>query len=234
MLKGVGTWLTILLVAAVCLGMTACGNTKKDAIVVRVGDNEITAATVDHWIRIESVTSTVGGRATQAPRKGVLPVPPDYSDCIAYLLSQVHVGPKPSSDELRVKCAVRYKLLKETILGILISYYWDAGEGAQKGLHVTDAEITHYLKQLYPNPGELGRHLKVTGESLADDRMLVRGKLLTAKLVARSAQNTDTEAERAHAITQHIAEETAKWTPRTSCKPGYVTHQCKQYRGPQT
>jgi hypothetical protein len=221
------------LAVATCLGSSACGSSKKEAVVVRVGDHAITAATVDHWIRIESVTAHGGGGATKPLPKGVMPVPPEYSDCIAYLVKQAAAGPTPTKDEARVKCAVEYKLLKETILGILISYIWDSAEAAAKGVHVSDAEVTHYLKQLYPHPGEFGRHLKITHETLADDRMLVRSKLLRAKLNDANARNTHSEAERLRSIAKEIADEAAKWTPQTSCKPGYVVSQCRQYRGPQ-
>jgi hypothetical protein len=223
-----------IIVLFACLGMGACGSSKQDTVVVRVGGNTITAGTVDHWIRVESVTSHGGVDVTKPLPKGVLPVPPEYADCIAYLISQTQAGPKPTRDEARIKCSVEYKIFKETILGILINYYWDLGESVQKGVHISDAEITKELHEQFPHDGELQRYLKITHESLADDRLIVKSKLLRMKLVAHSAQGTHTAAERQQAIVKEVAEEAAKWTPRTSCKPGFVVSACKQYRGPQT
>jgi len=228
---GLGIVLTAVLV---CLGLSACGGGKKEAVVVRVGDNALTASTVEHWIEVESATSHGGGTATKPLPKGVMPVPPEYTDCIAYLESRATGGVKAIRNKARVECAVEYKQLKETILGILINDDWEGEEAAAKGVQVSDAEITHYLKLLYPHPGEFARHLKITHEKLADDRLLVRGKLLTGKLVALTTRNAHSEAEKISAVLARIREETAKWKPKTSCKPGYVVAQCKQYRGPQT
>lgn len=232
MLRNVNRVMIVLVVSG-CLSTSACGSTKGDAVVVRVGDHAITAATVNHWIKIESVTSRGGGHATKPLPKGVLPVPPEYVDCIAYLQSQAQGG-RPTTEQARAKCAVEYNIFKETILGILINYYWDSGEGVQKGIDVSEAEITQYLKELYPHPGEFRTNLRITGETRADDRLLVKSKLLRMKLVARSEQNTHSEAERLHAVNGAIVQEAAKWTPRTSCDPGYVVSACKQYHGPQT
>jgi hypothetical protein len=231
MLKATKSW--VVFTAIGCLCASGCGGGKKEAAVVRVGSNSIAAATVDHWIRVESVTAHGGARAESQP-KGALPVPPEYTDCVAYLVSQPQGGaPKPTPEEARVKCAAEYKQFKETILNVLISYYWDVEEAAAKGIHVTDAEVTHYIKGVYPHPGEFAKFLKATHETLADERLLVRGKLTKLKLVALSERNTHTQAERVRAITKAISEEAARWTPRTSCDPGYVVPQCKQHGGPQ-
>jgi hypothetical protein len=198
-----------------------------------VGDHTISAATVNHWIRIESVTSHGGGGVTSAQPKGTLPVPPEYTDCIAYLVSHTQGGPKPTPGQARVSCAAEYNIFKETILGILISYYWDAEEGAAKGLHIADAEVTQYLKQYYPHPGQFGHFLAISHETLADERLLVRRKLMGAKLTSLSERNTHSLPERVRAISRRISEEEAKWRPQTSCERGYVVRMCKQYRGPQ-
>ena len=220
------------LIAIACLSMASCGSSKKQTVVVRVGNNTISAATVDHWIRVESVTAHGGSSATPQP-SGVLPVPPEYTDCITYLISQAPAGSKPTREEARVKCAAQYEIFKETVIDILVSYYWALGEGAAKGINVSDAEVAAYLKQAYPHPGEFSRHLVITHETSADDRMLVRKKLMTEKLVSLSAKNTHSATERVRAISKQISEETAKWMPRTSCNPGYVIYRCKQYRAPR-
>lgn len=230
-MPNIARWGMLLLGAAICFGLGACGGgTKDENVVVRVGENALTASDVEHWIRIEAVTSHGGG--TVEPPKGVLPVPPEYVDCIGYLVSHPLGASKPTPSEARVKCATEYKALKEAILSILINDYWVAEEGAAKGVRVSEAEITHYLKQLYPHPGEFARHLKITHERLADDRLLVRGKLMVGKLLALNSRNSRSQAERASAFIKNLQEETARWKPRTSCKPGYVVPQCKEYRGP--
>ena len=221
--------IAMVVAVAAITGLTACGGSKNEVAAVRVGDNTISISTVDHWIRVESATAHGGDSLTKQLPKGVLPVPPAYTDCIAYLMNAPLGGPRPTRGQARVKCASEYKIYKETILAILIENYWDRAEGAARGVSVTDSEITHYLKQLYPRPGQFAGHLKVTGATLADERLLVGGKLLRAKLLARSAQDARTEAERVHAITRFVAEEAARWRSRTSCKPGYVVKGCKQF-----
>jgi hypothetical protein len=221
----------VVLVAVACLGVVGCGGAGKEDVVVRVGDNAISAATVDHWIEIESVTAHGGARVTHAQPKGALPVPPEYTECVAYLVGHPQEGVKPTREEARVKCATEYKNYKETILGVLIDYYWSTGEGAAKGVRVSDAEVARFIKRAYPHPGELATYLKVTHESLDDERLNVRGKLMGEKLVARASQNAHSQAERLRAITKYVKDEEAKWRPRTSCKPGYVVSRCKEFRG---
>jgi hypothetical protein len=230
MLKIVTRGVALILVGA-CLALSACGDSNAAPAVVRVGNNTITAATVKHWIEIENVTSHGGARVTQPQPKASLPVPPEYKDCIAYL-TQTSATPL-TSEEARVKCATQYKIFKETVLGILISYYWDTEEGAAKGVHVSQAEVKQYLKQLFRHPGELSRYQRLTHTTDADERLIISGKIMTAKLVALSSEHTHSQAERVRAITKHIEEEGAKWTPRTSCRPGYVVPQCKQFHGPK-
>lgn len=219
------------LAAAACLCLGACGAAKKDAVVVTVGKSTITQATVDHWIRVEAVTSR-GPNPTRSAPKGSIPVPPGYADCIAYLRAQARSTPKPSSQALEHACAVEYGQLKQQILELLITYYWISGEGARQGLAVTDAEVGQYLQREYPTHAQLQRFLEVTGETPAEQRMLAKRVLMSIKLQRHLAASTHTSLEQA--IPKFATDLAANWAGRTSCRPGYVVPQCKQYRGPHT
>jgi hypothetical protein len=215
---------------AACLSFGACGSSKHDPVVVRVGDHAITKARVEHWVRVEAATSHEI-KPTRPLPKGLIPVPPHYADCIAYLAAEAKAAPKRTAADLKGICASKYTAFKEQVLQILITYFWIADESARKGVTVTEAEVTQYLQRLFRVPRELERFLRLTGESAADERMLARKVLLGIKLQDLVTRQAHTRAERVQAPAKYFNQLSAKWTPRTSCAAGYVVLQCKQHRG---
>jgi parvulin-like peptidyl-prolyl isomerase len=218
--------------AAVCLSAVGCGGSS-DPVVARVGSYTITNADVEHWIRIEAGTSQNAGNKRRLA-KGQIPVPPDYADCVALLLADATTKVKPSRRALKARCAAKHDTLKKTVLSILISYYWEKGEAARRGVRVSDAEVAQYIRKLFQSEARLQAHLRAAGEHYADEQLLVRSKLLAKKLASHSARNARTTNERNRDIQRYVVEQTAEWTPQTSCTRGYVVPGCKQYRAPQS
>jgi foldase protein PrsA len=223
--------LTVAAMIICCLCATACGSSG-DAVVVRVGSHQITKATVVHWIAVEAITSHEA-EATPANANGLRPVPPDYVDCIAYLLKAYagRAGQYPKS-ELKRKCATKYTELKDQILEILITYYWLADEGAQKGVRVTVPEVARYLHHRFGSASKYKKFLELTGETAAEERMLVSRILLGIKLQDLSVQGARDAAGRQRALVGYVTQQLRRWIPRTSCAHGYVVPECKEYRGP--
>jgi len=221
---------TMAALLAACVALASCGTAKKDAVVVRVGDSSITQATLDHWIHIEAVASHEHSPKPPTP-KGLIPVPPDYADCVALLRKEANVNLKPTTAELKHECAAKYDLIKNDVLEKLITYHWIVGEGSQKGVQVTDAEVARFLHARFPTNGALEQFLEATGASAADERMLEKRVLLSDKLQSLAAKNAHTAEERFQATATFAKALAAKWAPKTNCRPGYVVEQCRQYRG---
>lgn len=228
--------LCAILAAVLCLN--ACGSSGSDAVVVRVGDKTITKAALERWSAIEAVLSYQLNPTKPVP-KGIVPDPPDYANCIAYLAS---IAPKPTGSQqkptaaqLKGQCRQRQLLLQNHVLDILITNYWLDGEGAAKGLAVSDAEVKQALDRQFPTPTALQRFLTITGERASDERALLRSALMATKLQqAAAARKGLTAAQQQQAVASFTEAFTKRWSARTNCEPGYVVEECRQYKGPKS
>jgi foldase protein PrsA len=222
-------------VAAVSL--VACSGGSE--VVVRVRGAPITKATLDHWISIEAIVSSELFPRKPAPR-GVVPDPPGYTACIAYLrsLPAVITGgrSKPAVAQLKSRCRRRYKTLRQYVLEFLIGAEWTLGEGAELGVRPTDAEARQRLKQVnkryFPREADFKRYLSLTGQTLSDEMFRSKVQLLEVKLPQMIAPKGLTAQQQRLAYAKLSDEYTKKWTARTSCRPGYIVSKCKQYKAP--
>jgi hypothetical protein len=118
------------------------------------------------------------------------------------------------------------------MLDILITNYWTSGEGAERGLRVTASEVKQALQAQYPRRADLQRFLRLTGEHEADDLLNLRTNIMTSKIeqnVARPGGPGAKPSERA--LAAFLRQYPKKWRARTTCRPGYVVSECREYRG---
>jgi foldase protein PrsA len=232
-------------VLTVC-GLAACGGGSSDGVVAQVdGVGSITEATLNHWVSIFAVDFYELTPTTPIP-KGVLPDPPDYTACIAFLRSNgqkpVASGPKPTTAQLRDKCEQQLHKLKVAALNALIGYDWTLGEGAALGMKITPAEIrtrfTEVSNRLFPRKGEFRAYLEYTGQTLADMMLRTKVQLVevkeTALLTAAQKSSASLSAKQREATLRKLVASfppNKQWAAKTSCRPGFVTSACRQYRG---
>jgi foldase protein PrsA len=243
---------TALCVVAVA-GLAACGVSSSHVTVAYVsGVGSISRATLDHWIPVVAI-----GRYQVQPTKvkpikpipsGVVPDPPDYTACIAYLkvTSQKlgETGPKPTTEQLKGRCRHRYQELKMVTLNTLIGWEWTIGAGLAQGINVPDAEAKQWLeegsKRSYPMPGEFALYRKLTRQTFADMLFRSRVELFQVKLVkiqaALQMHSGWTAQRRQRAVAQFLKAmpPSKQWAARTTCRAGYVVSACKQYKGPES
>jgi hypothetical protein len=233
------------------VALAACGGGDSGAIVAQVGSvGSISKATLDHWIHVEAVV-LYQQRPPSAVPKGVVPDPPDYKACIAYLESipqkLVERGPTPTALQLESKCRQRYQELREITLNTLILWDWSIAAGEALGMKASDAEARQQLveeRKRFSRKGEAGfaNYLKWTGQTIADMLLRSRVEVFEGKLVAKqdalqkllpkslpAAQLQQSE------LAKFIAYQPPgkRWVAITSCRKGYIVSACKQYRGPQ-
>lgn len=223
-------------VAVAVASLTACGGGSE--VVAQVGGNAITKATLDHWISIEAILlyEIVPRRAV--PR-GVVPDPPDYTACIAFLKSQPvalgRVGPKPTAAQLKSSCQQEREMLKEKELGFLIGDQWMFNEAAEWGLKVTDKEVRQRLEQirqtLFPKKVVFQKYLANTEQTIPDWLFRAKVGLLELELRRKIFPPKGLTPQQQQALTRLASESTKKWLARTSCRAGYVVPRCKQYKG---
>jgi phosphatidylethanolamine-binding protein (PEBP) family uncharacterized protein len=119
-------------------------------------------------------------------------------------------------------------------LGFLLTSQWVLGEAKARGVSVSDAEVrarfTQLAHQSFPKAGSLQKYFATSGETEADLLVRIKVELLAARIAAQVTAGKS--------VSQHsailAAFETAfhsHWKALTSCKPGYVMEDCKQYSG---
>ncbi len=218
------------------VGVTACGGGSSE-IVAQVGTSSISRATLDHWIPIEAIVSYELFPRKPVPR-GLVPDPPNYTACIAYLESTpqklVERGPKPTTAQLKSQCQQKYEGLRRQVLNFLITAEWMIGEGAERGVKVTDEEVRQQFegvkKTFFPKEAEFEKFIAITGETVPDQLFRSKVQLLEHKLFAKKGLT----AKQQQAYLKFVNESTKKWIARTSCRAGYVVPDCKEYKGPLT
>lgn len=235
-------------IAVAIVGLAACGGNSSNEIVAQVaGVGSISKAALDHWIPVEAVVLYQEDPTKPIPR-GVIPDPPDYTACIAYLRSPpaklVEHGPKPTTAQLKSKCQYRYEELKELTLNTLIGWDWLIGAGMKLGIKASEAEVGHWLTEVnertFPQgQAELTTYLKLTRQTGADmlfrakvqvfEVKLVHKKEAMEKLLPRSLTAQQRQSALAR-FTEYLPPG-KQWAATTSCTKGYVVSACKQYKG---
>jgi foldase protein PrsA len=226
-------------VVVAVVGLTACGGGISGDAVVQVGANSISKAMVDHWTRIEAVLTYKVIPRQPVPR-GVVPDPPKYTACIAYLEANapqpVKGQSKPTASQLKSQCQQRYVGLQRKVLSILITFDWMSGEIADQGAKVTDGEVKQAFQRFeheeFSTEADFHKYLTYTGMSISDVLLLMRNTVLGTKLQQKAlAKKGPTVQQQEQAFARFAGEFRKKWTAKTSCRTGYVVPGCKQYKG---
>jgi hypothetical protein len=227
--------------------LAACGSGSSNVIVARVARvGSITKATVHHWIPVEAVVLYQENPTKSIP-KGVIPDPPNFRACIAYLAKTLQKtnesAPKPTTAELKGKCTHQYRELGVLALNTLIGWDWTIAAGKTLGMNASDAEVkrryTEVNKRSWPKAGEYARYLKLTGQTDADMMLRYRVQVYESKLlqkleaIQKSLPATATAQQRQRAgaaLAKYMSGQ--RWVPITSCIKGYVVSACREYKGP--
>jgi len=204
-----------------------------DALAL-VGSVPITEAELDKWMPILFGGDTFEATHVVAPKRMVSD-PPDYGRCIAGVkaieakrtVGKVHL---PSGGPL-VICRELNRDLELQTLGYLIGTQVDLGQSAEKGVHVTDAEVAREFKslkaRLFPKESEFQEYLSNHGWTLGVELYLIKRDLLTEDL-----EKAFTSAGGERAFGKYLRESIPRWDARTICRPGYVVEGCRGYREP--
>src|SRR5438445_2979554 len=104
---------------AIGLPTAACGSGDPSVVVARVGSHVITKATLDRWTAIEGVLAYQLNPTRPVP-KGVVPDPPSYTACVAFLRAHPQASASASAHataaQLRAACKARYEVLQRHML----------------------------------------------------------------------------------------------------------------------
>jgi phosphatidylethanolamine-binding protein (PEBP) family uncharacterized protein len=119
-------------------------------------------------------------------------------------------------------------------LGFLITSEWVIGEAAARKIAVSEAEVKRRFDQLvhqsFPKPGSMKAYLSRSGESEADLLARIKVELLASHIAAHVTAGKSA-SQRSVLLTGFEHNFQKHWKALTSCSPGYVMEDCKQYRG---
>jgi len=185
------------------VALAACGGGIPGNAVVNIdGAGSITKDAYGHWLSVAAASTTATGE------KQTVPVPPQYTACIAHLKA---TAPKPAKGQkapteaaLKTQCQQQYKSLQQEVLGFLISSSWVLGEAKSLGVKVSDKEVEnqflHIKHQQFPKPAEFEKFLSTSGQSVSD--LLLRVKLnmlsqkIQQKIIKKKPKVSDAEAQK--------------------------------------
>jgi len=119
-------------------------------------------------------------------------------------------------------------------LGFLITSEWVLGEAAGRHVAVSEAEVkrrfTQLVHQSFPKPGSMQKYLAKSGETEADLLARIKVELLASHIAAHVTAGKS--ASRRSALLSGFERNfQTRWKALTSCDPGYVMEDCKQYKG---
>jgi parvulin-like peptidyl-prolyl isomerase len=195
MIKAVRLTLALAALAAPAVIVAGCGGVPGNAVAT-VDGNAIEKTAYDHWINVAARSRGQGANAS-------VPVPPDYTQCIA---AKRKTTPKPAKgqpkvtdDQLKTQCKQEYEQLRNQVLQLLISFQWLEGEAKAQGITVTDAEVKKSFdqqrKQSFPKDADYQKFLKDSGQTEADILLQVKADLLASKIRDKVVKGKDTVSD---------------------------------------
>jgi foldase protein PrsA len=180
----------------VAIGIAACGSSGlSSSDVAKVGGSAITKADFNHWIAIAAKSG-----AQQGGGSGVVPDPPNYTNCIAALRKSAPAPKKgqtaPTDASFLAQCKQQYKTLIPQVVGYLISAKWIEGEAKDQSVSVSDAEVNQQLaltkKQAFPTAKAYATYLQTTGMGAADVLFRIRIQALSQKIQQKVTKTAST------------------------------------------
>ena len=224
----------MLVLAGCSAGAAGCGGSDAAVAIARVGKASISKGSFDHWLHIVAVRDFELA-PTQPVPSWVIPDPPAYKRCIAHLAGTT----RPSGpDSYKAMCEERYENLKQQTLDFLITAAWLIQDGRAHGIRESDEEVrARVARVLTAEFGSRARfeHDRIfIGETFADEMLRSRFKVYSEKMETRfKTLPGKTPAQREQSLAVWANGLPSKWAPRTTCSPGYVVPNCREYEGPE-
>jgi foldase protein PrsA len=169
--------------------IAGCGGVPGNA-VAEVDGTAIEKDTYEHWLNVAAKSSGPDAK---------VPVPPDYTDCIAQAkkaaAKPAEGQPKQTDADYKKQCEQQYNQLRDQVLGLLISFEWIEREAEDQGIKVTDAEVKKSFdeqkKQSFPKTADYEKFLKDSGQTNEDVMQRVRLDTLSQKIRDKVTKGKD-------------------------------------------
>jgi hypothetical protein len=223
-------------VVLVSLSVVGCGASDESLTHIKGTSAIITKPMLDHWMRSLASGDFRQNLASIAPQ-GLVAEPANYPECVKAaktIVPKTTDGlPQLSDGQLTQKCHELYNAVKTQALGFLITVEWTVAEAAEMGITVSSAAVRRgferYRHEAFHSDAEFHKYISERGWTPAD--MLYRYKLemLVHKLLPRFEAKVKQAGGGEQIYAKLALERYRKRIGRTSCHPGYVVPQCREY-----
>jgi foldase protein PrsA len=199
-------------VAALAIGVSACGGGIPGNSVATVGDQTIKRDTFDHWMRIITI-SQASQTNPSAAKTAAVPDAPDFEKCVA---TKKKTAPKPAKGQpettdaqFKTQCKQQYDQFKSEVLGFLIRSTWLDQEAIKMNVKVTDKEVQKQIddikKQQFTQKGSYEKFLQTAGLTNEDVLFQQRVRELQNKITQKVTKGKDkvTDAQIADYYNKH-------------------------------
>jgi len=161
--------------------------------VAAIGSAAISRAQFAHWITV----ANDAGQAVTGKVAPAVPVPPDFTACIALLRTQ----PTQAGDTdavLKQGCASSYGKLVSEVMAFLIQAIWIEGEANARGVAVTGAQVDasyaaqrRTSKPSLKTAAELNAFLAKSGQTRTDLKWRTRLNLLASAIEGKLSKGAE-------------------------------------------
>jgi hypothetical protein len=215
-------------------------------VIVRVGHRTITRGYLEQWTPLEVLFASRYKDSSSVPA-GLVPDPPSYRNCIAYLAAttaSTQAAGKPGQTQLRGQCEHEHETQVLFTLSHLIKYSWIYEEAAKMGVKAGPADVARLIAASHVKPAVL----EALGVPPSYQGLVAGAEALDAKIftVLPLYRRKLREQRPGHRETMHVAIEIdkqferfysgllARWAPKTHCAPEYVVWGCSEYSAEAT
>jgi foldase protein PrsA len=185
-------------VAALAVGVSACGGGMPGNSVATVGDQTIKRSTFDHWMKIITI-SQASQTNPNAAKTAAVPDPPDFAKCVA---AKKKTAPKPAKGQpeptdaqFKTQCQQQYDQFKSEVLGFLIRSTWLDQEATKMKIKVSDQEVQKQIndikKQQFTQQGSYEKFLQTAGLTNEDVLFQQRVRELQDKITQKITKGKD-------------------------------------------
>ncbi len=219
------------------IGISGCSssNSLSGDAVAKVGSIVIDRPMLSHWMEAVAGGDYFEHIGKQAPR-GLVADPPNYSRCIAVAETIV---PKTSSgkpgmtrEQLATKCKSLNEALKEQALSLLISIEGRVGEGEERGIQTSEADVNRLFAKIkaeqFPKEGAYQTYLAQRNWDQSIEMLQLKRNLITTRLEQKFKEH-QTGLKSEEAFYRFLVAEKDLWKTKTICRAGYIVPLCKEY-----
>jgi foldase protein PrsA len=191
-------------VAALAVGLSACGGGVPGNSVATVGDQTIKRSTFDHWMKI--ITISQAGQTNPATAKDAkVPDAPDFTQCAAdkkkTAAKPAKGQPEPTEAQFKSQCKQQYDQFQSEVMGFLIRSTWLDQEAKKQKVDVSGTqvqkEINDIKKQQFTQKGSYEKFLQQAGLTNEDVLFQQRVRDLQTKITDKvtKGKNNVTDAQ---------------------------------------